>query len=495
MSSPILHSTGAGLADIDRIQIPANRIRQKTPEYLTWLKEYLTPSIAEHGLIQPLVLHTLTGHPEYDFDLIAGESRLICCRVLGFTQVPYCFRENLPASILRELELTENIARRDNEWHEQALALLEIHNLKVAENILLSNEWGARETGQMLGVTRQNVNKVLRIAERLASGDLELRACKSLADAMRMVLERKLTEGMIILSKSHVPLGAPTLSPIAPNGTLSSPPSADEDDFFNDPLFAPLTGNHSSPGVSVIDTRIDVPLSSMLFNADFRLWAKDRPAESFDGVFTDIPYGISPEDLEDLKNFKTIEGSHQQDENIDLMPQFMQWTWYLLKPDSFCLFYYDILHQEKLRSWAEAIGFVCQPFPLLWLKPTCRNRTPDVQWPKTVEYIMVMRKGKPKMLKTMSVNYLIASNDKERKRQKNPFAKPFAMTKWICDALWMPGARIFEPFCGGGSIFNALLNCGMKPVGCEKDVDQWPELLHNVQETFMEITHGKAKFV
>lgn len=492
-------TSAAGLALISRIHIAQDRQRKKTPEVIRHIEDYLMPGILERGLIQPIVLHRYTN-PDFDFELLAGECRLIACKNLGWTEIPFCFFENLTPAEKAEIELMENLCRLDQPWHEYVKSIRDIHAKKIAAGISSGEPWGQRQTGNLLKVGRTGVSNALIIADLLDSNtDPELINCPDLGSAMRRALANKQAEAEKLhatgLSLASIKRD-PTLIPSRPQTiTTSTDPLAS---FFDDELFAPLSapksGTDQKP-VCLVDDRKEIPLSQMLFSEDFQSLCNRLPAESFEGVFTDIPYGLNPENLSDLKNFETIEKSHQQEENVDLMEPFLKWMWKMLKPDKYLVFYYDILHQEKLIKWATDIGYSVQPFPLLWLKPTCKNNSPDVQWPKTVEYIMVCRKGKPKMLKTMTVNYLIASNDAERKQQKNPFAKPFVMTKWICDALWLPGSRILEPFCGGGSIFNGLVNCGMNPVGCEKDKDQWPDLLSNVQRNYQSLTHGKAKFV
>ena len=69
----------------------------------------LAQSIAEHGVIQPLLVRPLT---DGSYQLIAGERRWRASRMAGLTEVPVVIRE-MSDSEAMELALVENLQRED----------------------------------------------------------------------------------------------------------------------------------------------------------------------------------------------------------------------------------------------------------------------------------------------------------------------------------------------------------------------------------------------
>ncbi len=81
----------------------------------------LANSIAEHGLIQPLIV-TQHGH---GYQLIAGERRWRASKLAGLTTVPVIIKETSPQQML-ELALVENIQRADLNPLEEAEAYTQL---------------------------------------------------------------------------------------------------------------------------------------------------------------------------------------------------------------------------------------------------------------------------------------------------------------------------------------------------------------------------------
>jgi ParB family chromosome partitioning protein len=135
----------------------------------------LAASIAEHGLIQPLVVSTtapddatasedrLDRYPvhsdphdrtaETQYTLIAGERRLQAARQAGLTSVPVIVKEATPEEML-ELALVENIQRADLNPLEEAAAY---HQL--SETFGLTQQ----EIADKVGKNRVSVANALRL--------------------------------------------------------------------------------------------------------------------------------------------------------------------------------------------------------------------------------------------------------------------------------------------------------------------------------------------
>ena len=69
----------------------------------------MVESLKKHGLIQPVVIEPT----EDGYKLVAGERRITAAAYLGWQEIECTFRENLSDVQRKELELEENIQRRE----------------------------------------------------------------------------------------------------------------------------------------------------------------------------------------------------------------------------------------------------------------------------------------------------------------------------------------------------------------------------------------------
>jgi ParB family chromosome partitioning protein len=117
--------------------------------------EALAESIRSHGILQPLVVTRVenqeTGQTEYQ--LIAGERRLIAAKMANFSRVPVIIKESTSQQKL-ELSLIENVQRVDLNPIEKAQAFKRLH-----EEFGFSQKDIARLTGK----SREAVANTMRL--------------------------------------------------------------------------------------------------------------------------------------------------------------------------------------------------------------------------------------------------------------------------------------------------------------------------------------------
>ncbi len=110
----------------------------------------LADSIAEHGVLQPIVVRPLESG---GYQIIAGERRWRDCRMAGLTEVPVIVRE-ADDKVTMELALIENLQREDLNVLEEAegyRALMDLYGLTQ------------EEAAKRLGKSRPVVANTLRI--------------------------------------------------------------------------------------------------------------------------------------------------------------------------------------------------------------------------------------------------------------------------------------------------------------------------------------------
>lgn len=144
----------------------------------------LADSIAQHGVIQPLLVRPL---PDGSYQLVAGERRWRAARRAGLSEVPVVIRE-MSDSEMMELALIENLQREDLNPIEEAEGLQQL-----IETYGLTQETAAARVGR----SRPAVANALRLLSlpspilaftrdgKISAG--HARALLSLGDADKMI--------------------------------------------------------------------------------------------------------------------------------------------------------------------------------------------------------------------------------------------------------------------------------------------------------------------
>lgn len=479
-------SRGEGLAPISSIVIPPDRIREDTSAVQRYIDEDLAPSIVENGIIQPPVLHL---ESDGSFTLIAGWCRLTASKALGLTEIPYCTRQHMEEDERIAVELEENDCRLGMTWQERCLAIEKVHNKRRHKAQAEGDSWGVKQSGRLLGVSAAQVSNVLKVAEALRTGDTEISKASNISEAHKIFAARK--EDDIISS-----LAASAGLPSPKKRKDSALPSSSGIDLSS--VLSPSTTSSESESLvkKSMVTEDVVNLGEILFNMDNREWFDQQEDESIDLIYTDIPYGIDMDNLDfGADDLERVSGAHDVEENLDQMPVFLANAYRVLGEQGYCLFWYDLAHHEKLLNWAEEVGFTVQPYPLIWCKEhPVRNRAAGTWWTKSVEYVFVARKGTATLRRPQVRNWMLADGSAERKTQRNPFSKPFAVSKWILEAVTVPGMTMCDPYAGEGSLVRCAMQMGLKVKAIEKEKHHFDRLTEHVKQVISNMTRDRVTF-
>lgn len=515
------------------------------------LKKYgdlgpLKDSIKEIGLIQPIVVsqrvavdkeNKLADPEGYVYDLIAGGRRYRAMKAmhtealhhgvtLDPTRLGFIFQHEVPDHVRKEAELDENLHRLEMDWIDSALLIADIHDAKRAAAFADGKRWGLRQTSALLGkgFGKSNVNIALIAAKQLRAGDTEIMACESLTHAMQVILKRNEDKALAELQKRTLPKAAPsvmsgpldstasfldtlnvslTKKPIGGDPTCiantdSSGPTAQHAKDNSTPAIASPAATKVQPSVAA--EKVRVPLSTMFKLGDFRNLLRVDVVQ-VDHIVTDIPYGIDMDNL-DEKQVASVKAEHNVEENVALMPEFLQLSYRALRPGGFCVFFYDLDHHEKLQGWAKDVGFRVQRWPFVAVKTSpCQNNAAAYNLTKNYEVAMFLRKDEKSVLRhdpkfTLNNSSWKEYNFKaERDLYSNPFAKPFQLWKDIYDMISFPGQSVLDPFCGEMSACRAAANCGLVPYGIEINEKHYNRGLEHMKAVYALIHKGNVEFV
>ncbi len=150
-----------GVVTLRISEIEPNRQQPRKDFDETALSE-LADSIAQHGLIQPIVVSpTVDGR----YRIVAGERRWRACRLAELNEVPVIIK-NSDDQTLAELALIENLQREDLNAVEEALGFR-----SLIDSFGLTQE----EVAKRIGKSRSAVTNALRL---LSLSDKELDALR-----------------------------------------------------------------------------------------------------------------------------------------------------------------------------------------------------------------------------------------------------------------------------------------------------------------------------
>lgn len=444
-------------------------------------------TIGTVGLIQPLVLDRDSSGRHR---LLAGGRRLSKLQELGHTKVyhgvtstpdkpGFVYSTELPEDVQREIELYENICRKQMVWQERVLAIAEIHEIKKRRASLDSEHWGQAETGAEVGLTYSSVSYALKVAERLrADPEQEGRfwRCLGLTEALRLLVEEREDEAKRKVAEL----------------TAKSIPVA-------------LNKSNEQPEISIVESlekgeNVQVPLSRMLLHGNMEDLCERVGPEFADHIITDWPYAIDMDFLDQqgpaskgmTMNIGRVRDEHDHVENLANYPQWLKWMYFILKPKGFCVVWYDNVHWNLIRTIAEQCGFRVQRWPLVWIKTSpCLNRMANKNWTKATEFAIVLSKSNATLVKPQTTNWWAGPR---ADTTSNPFAKPRGLWQWILSGFALQGDVIVDPFMGEASSLCAAIDFGCRVIGMEVKEDHYNSGVSNVRELYTHLTNGNVDF-
>lgn len=130
-------------------EIEPNR-KQPRQEFEPEALNELSESIAQHGVLQPLVVRPIFGG---GYEIVAGERRFRAARMAGLTEVPVVIRELTDAQTM-ELALIENLQREDLSDLELAMGY---------ETLMREYDMTQEQVANTVNKSRSSVANTLRL--------------------------------------------------------------------------------------------------------------------------------------------------------------------------------------------------------------------------------------------------------------------------------------------------------------------------------------------
>lgn len=420
------------------IQIPVKEIhvtRERGRKDFSDL-ESLVESVKKHGLIHPIVV---AKRDEGGFELLAGERRFKACLILGQVEVPCMFREDLTELEKKEIELEENMRRRNLVWSEEIEILRQIDELKRevhGENV----PWHGGEEGWSLEKTAELAGKSLSQAQREVSFAKLLQARP---DIKKKVENFPLNVAIKMAKRT---LDGEEIAKLESEGKL----------------------------------KFDWTLK--LGNALELI--KEVPSESVDLLVTDPPYGNPIIEDCGVKKQTPAKGASytltmKPSDNLGpkeveaLIRKLAPELFRVLKPASHIYMFFAMeLYQPLIDALTDA-GFVINPVPIIWDKGSVTGPFLGYSYQNCYEPILFGHKPPRSKRLTGAMKAILQGKPPRGDEKIHPFQKSREIIRILIHQSSNPGDTVLDPFAGSGETLLVARKLVRKGIGFELDKENF----------------------
>jgi DNA modification methylase len=443
----------------------------------------LANSLARLGQIQPIVLDETNN-------LIAGERRLRAASNLGWDEIAYVRIADLDAIGKKEIEIEENLRRKEFNWPEEVLALEELYHLK-------RDKYGPRIQGRQDNTGFGMKDAADLFDKSIGSIALDLELARAIREFPELAMEK---------TKNGAFKRYRRLKERGIREEIAKRLNATEDHF--DRIFSP---DKEAESEKTTETPLLLKVRSskfkgygILYNGDSRLVTRYWPSQFVDVIVTDPPYalGLFKEgQTTSGKRLAQHEGDMYDDDPFKVMDMLSQVFAHManaLKPNGHAyIFYhptwynemYDMLRRAFDNQNSEAS--CVDPTPIIWAKNTSGIGDPNERWVYAYEPCFFINRGRP-LVKPQAFNYL--RYDTVPPTQKvHPTEKPTALLRHLISASAVKGEMVADPFAGSGSTLVAAVELGCKFYGVEMDPTHFLRVTDRLALTIGRVDQEGAK--
>ena len=420
------------------ILVPEGRARKNFSENVLALMN----SIRDNGLIHPLVVTQTEGWasksprlPEYT--LVAGECRYRAVLMLGWPYVRVTLKDNLSPVQRKEIELEENLRRKDFEWPEEVELVRQLDQLKKKKAKDSGKKWTTREdTANTLGVSRAHAAKQVRFAKLMKERPDLLSRLRGLSFNVAM---QKFDDIMEAERLSRV--------------RGSTPPEGD---------------------IKVVHGDCVEELSKL-------------PDSSVDLVLTDPPTGI--ESLEGTGG--QVAATRDATDNLtfgdalQLMDRVIPEIFRVLKEGRHFYIFFSFPQYPRLVDILQRAGLFVYGNPLIWYKDCTTTAPMGQNYPRSYESILYgykplsTKEGKKRKL-TGSLRDVLIHKPIPSGKRIHVFEKPSSLLKELITHSSRKGEMVLDPFAGSGSTLLACQQLERRALGIEVNKEHYVRICERI---------------
>lgn len=384
--------------------------------------------------------------------LVAGETRIKAMQTiwdLGGSfrydgqevpegQVPYTLLGELDELEREEVELDENLKRTDLDWQDKADALRRLHELRTKQKAAVGQTHTIAETakevkGSSEGWYQDSTRKEIIVAKNLDNPVVA--KAKTVEEAYKILVKQEERENNIKLAAA-----------------VGKTFTAD---------------THKAYNVNCIEW-----MQQAILN----------PAERFDVILTDPPYGMGADTFGDGGG-KLAGIEHHYDDSESawrvLMTNWTQLSYAITKEQAHAYVFCDLDRFHELKHFMQEAGWYVFRTPFIAHKINSgRVPLPDRGPRRSYEVLLYAIKGN----KPVTQIYPDVISTQADDQMLHGAQKPVALYQNLLQRSVKPGDRVLDSFCGTGTIFPACHTMHCEAVGLEMDAGSFGICLKRLQD-------------
>ncbi len=398
---------------ISNIKVPRERLREDNGDL-----EALATSLVKFGQLQPVIV-------DPEMNLVAGYRRLNAASMNGWTEVEAIIRDNMDELEQREVELEENIARKDMTWQERVKSVAELDRLRRVKD----PNWTQEQTAAVAGLQRTRVTEALQL-DKMMKLFPELGEAKDIAQAKNWMA----TKAQMVTRKVSVDAS---------------------------PKYTDLEGK------LILGDSVDV--------------IKLVPDESFHAVITDPPFGVdydkrSEGNVGQLSSYRDDEDSYLR--LLAMAPDLYR----VVKPNGWLIWFLGISWYERAKGVFRDAGFTVDEIPLVWDRSDGRSFTsrPDRYFNRGYDIALHCLKGNPQIVQRNKSNVIRIAPVSQSERELL-VERPVELYSELIRRLTVPGEIVADFFTGSGSCLAAAASTQRDFWGCELNPERRAFALQKIQ--------------
>ena len=405
--------------------------------------EDLADSIREKGLLQPI------GVEDTTHKLVWGGRRYKAISLLGLEKVSCrIVPPDLSPLELEELELEENIQRKDLTWQERSRAIKRIDDLKKsihgdqAETGDRSS-WSTRKTANLLGKSSGGISDQVNLAQALEMFP-ELEACRTADEArksFKKLIEQAAVKQLVKQAKK--------------SKTSSAFRFAESHYMIGDAIKGLKELGQTSASFAIVDPPYAIRLDKIK-KVDFDIKSKKQLADYSE--LTDNQY-------------------------IPFITEVATQLYRILGENAWVVWWYGQEWYGETLEVLQKAGFSTDKIPATWGKIDASGQTnqPDLYLGRATETFFVAKKGNPALAKRGRAN-LFLFKPVPSQRKTHPTEKPLDLAQELFDVFCYPGSICVVPFLGSGVDLRAAYSRNCSGFGWDLSEDYKDKFLYEVQK-------------
>lgn len=397
--------------------------------------EQLAESILDKGILQPVVVNQhkvlQAGGRRY---AAFSKARELDPKSKHLKFIPAVEVQAEGELELREIELYENMYRKEMRWDEKADLMRRIHDLMVERH---GDKWSLRKSAELLSVSSGGLIDQVNLAKTFEKFP-DLREQPTF-DAARRIYKDALETAQIRRAVDEAK------DEQRKSGEGKSRLLTDSMPKWE------ARGGGPKNWLPILD-------KSYIIGDALEGMANDLEAESFNFAEVDPPYAI---DLVEAKQNKGAGiGAYNEilpDDYEKFIERAAKEIYRVLSKDSFAIWWFGPTWFSEVKENLEAVGFHVDPIPAIWHKidSSVGTNSPDTYMARAYEPFFVLRKGRPVFRKRGRPNVFSFPTVPAGKKI-HPTERPIHLIREIYKTFMFPRARVLCPFLGSG---NTILAC------------------------------------